>query len=189
MIFTKWLNECRYEQANDSVTIYAPDKTDFFCRLKGHGESVLNAPFLYVDVEGDFVLSAKVSVDFKNIYDSVCIMVMQDLQTWGKICFEKTYYKTTAAVSVVTNQTSDDANGPDVNSPYLWIKVARKGPRFAFHYSADGRVYYMLRLFYLPVAKAVKVGLLAQAPLGEGGRRCFEALKLEHKTVEDLHFI
>ena len=64
--------------------------------------------------------------------------------------------------------------------------MCRRKNVFSFHYSEDGEEFYMMRYFYLPVEAAVKVGLLAQAPVGNGGVRIFENLSIEHKTVENL---
>ena len=45
------------------------------------------------------------------------------------------------------------------------------GNNFAFHYSTDGEHFYMMRYFHLPAQPVIKVGLLAQAPTGQGGVR------------------
>jgi hypothetical protein len=44
----------------------------------------------------------------------------------------------------------------------------------------------MMRIFSLPVSETVKVGLLAQAPLGSGGERHYEGFSLERKTVKNI---
>ena len=42
--------------------------------------------------------------------------------------------------------------------------------------------------FSLPADKKVKVGLLAQAPTGNGGARVYENLSLESRTVRNIRF-
>ena len=64
--------------------------------------------------------------------------------------------------------------------------MCRVGNDFAFHYSADGEHFYMMRYFHLPVDPVVKVGLLAQAPTGDGGDRVYEHLTIERKTVKNI---
>ena len=59
---------------------------------------------------------------------------------------------------------------------------------FAFHYAADGKQFYMMRFFSLPVDQTVKVGLLAQAPTGNGGVRVYADLMLENKTVKNIRY-
>ena len=44
----------------------------------------------------------------------------------------------------------------------------------------------MMRFFTLPVGETVRVGLLAQAPVGDGGARVYEKLSLEKRTVKNI---
>jgi regulation of enolase protein 1 (concanavalin A-like superfamily) len=46
----------------------------------------------------------------------------------------------------------------------------------------------MTRFFSLPVEKTIRVGLVAQAPTGNGGERYFADFALEHRTVENIRF-
>ena len=132
-------------------------------------------------------MKVKVSHDFKDIYDSASVMVMQDMKNWAKACFEMTDFGTHAAVSVVSrNGESDDANGCNIEGNTAWLQICRCGDSFAFHYSTDGEKFYMMRFFNLPVDKTVKVGLLAQAPTGNGGIRTYSELTFENKTVKNI---
>ena len=69
-----------------------------------------------------------------------------------------------------------------------WLKICRVKNSFAFHYSEDGIHYFMTRFFNLSGKKTVKVGLLAQAPQGNGGNRIYEDLHIEKKTVKNIRF-
>ena len=170
----------------------APAQTDFFCGSIDEceegilPESLCNAHYYYTEVEGDFVLRVKVSHDFKDTYDSASVMVMKDLNCWGKCCFELTDFGTHAAVSVVTKGDSDDANGCNLECDTAWLQVCRVGNNFAFHYSVDGVNFFMMRYFHLPAEPTIKVGLLAQAPVGNGGIRVYENLSIENKTVKNI---
>ena len=44
----------------------------------------------------------------------------------------------------------------------------------------------MMRYFHLPADPVIKVGLLAQAPVGNGGIRVYENLSIEKKTVKNI---
>ena len=46
----------------------------------------------------------------------------------------------------------------------------------------------MTRYFLMPECKSIKVGLLAQAPTGNGGERVYEHLSIEHVTVKNIRF-
>lgn len=189
----QWLNESAITKKDQRIEILAPAQTDFFC---GSGEdacqegflpeSLCNAPYYYTEIEGDFVLQVKVSHEFQDIYDSASVMVMKDLKCWAKACFEMTDFGTHAVVSVVTKGDSDDANGCNLEGNSAWLRVCRVGNNFAFHYSTDGEQFYMMRFFHLPVDPTVKVGLLAQAPTGQGGLRVYENLTIEKKTAKNI---
>lgn len=191
----QWMNQSEIRKDGTRIEIMATPQSDFFCNsgsVSEEGitpETLSNAPYYYTEVDGDFVLRVKVSHDFKDIYDSASVMVMVDLQNWAKACFEKTDFGTHAAVSVVTKRgESDDANGCNLEGSNAWLKVCRVKNTFSFHYSTDGEHFYMMRFFSLPVEQSVKVGLLAQAPTGNGGVRVYEDLTLENKTVRNIRY-
>ena len=190
----KWLNDGKCTFEGEKLVIEAPALSDFFCNngaVAEEGitpESLCNAPFYFTEVAGDFVLTVKVSHAFKDTYDSATIMVMKDFDVWAKACFEKTDFDTHAVVSVVTNRTSDDANGCNIDGNAVWLKAVRVKDSFSFHYSLDGKQFFMTRFFNLPVEETIKVGLVAQAPTGQGGKRYFEDFSLEQKTVKNIRF-
>ena len=187
-----WLNESSVTVEDGRICVDAPAESDFFCNNGAVSEegitpaSLCNAPFLYREVAGDFVLRVKVSHAFRDTYDSASVMVMQDLETWAKACFELTDFGTHAVVSVVTKKESDDANGCNIDGNAVWLQITRVGQAFAFHYSLDGDRFYMMRFFSLPAGPVIKVGLLAQAPQGAGGPRYYEQLSIEQKTVKNI---
>ncbi len=190
-----WINPGKITVTDNRIEILAPAQSDFFCNNGSIGEegitpeSLCNAPFYYTDVKGDFVFQVRVSHDFRDTYDSASVMVMADMQNWAKACFEKTDFGTHAAVSVVTrNGESDDANGCNLKGNTACLKICRAGKSFSFHFSEDGENFYMMRFFNLPVAEIVKVGLLAQAPVGNGGVRIYEDLSLENRKVKNIRF-
>lgn len=189
----KWINKGQIKTDGDKIEIFAPAHSDFFFNNDAIGEegitpeSLCNAPFYYTEIAGDFVMRVKVPHDFKDTYDSASIMIMQNMRNWAKACFEMTDFGTHAAVSVVArNGESDDANGCNIDGNAVWLQACRCGNSFAFHYSVDGKKFYMMRFFNLPVGNTVKVGLLAQAPTGNGGNRIYSNLTFEQKTVKNI---
>ena len=186
----KWLNESRIIHEGSEVVIYAPAKTDWFNNPVPQdgvlSAPVANAPFFYTEVTGDFVFRAKVRPNFKTVYDACALMVIQDEKLWTKAAFEKSDFGTTAAVCVVTNGVSDDANGCNIAQDEVWLQIVRVGDVFCTHYSLDGVKFDMVRLFHLPVEKTVKVGIEAQSPAGEGGLRFYSDITLENRTVRNL---
>ncbi|MFO7696208.1 MAG: DUF1349 domain-containing protein [Anaerolineae bacterium] len=188
----RWLNESQSRFEGDALGIYAPAKSDYF---RHHGAiaevgitpgSMGNAPYYYTEVQGDFVMRVRVKHAFRDTYDACAIMVMQSDAVWGKACFEQSDFGTHAVVSVVTNGVSDDANGCNIDGDTVWLQVCRVGNSFAFHYSLDGTRFDMMRFFYLPADETIKVGLVAQAPQGNGGDRYFMDWTLSKTTVRNI---
>ena len=186
----KWLNQSAAIEMNGEIAITAPPHTDWFNNpIPENGAlsaPVANAPFLYTEVPGDFVFRAKVRPNHRYTYDACALMVIRDEKVWAKAAFEKSDFGTTAAVCVVTDGVSDDANGCNIESDTLWLQIARSGDVFCVHYSLDGEHFYMVRLFSLNAGACVKVGLEAQSPSGEGGVRVFSDVTLEHRTISNL---
>jgi len=87
---------------------------------------------------------------------------------------------------VVTRGLSDDANGVNVTVPEVWLQMARSGNVFALHYSLDGSQFRMVRLFHLDVPAAIKVGIVAQCPVGPGTTIDFLHLSIEQRTPQNL---
>jgi len=186
----KWINKSEMTVEGDSVTIFAPQRTDFFnSPVPEDGElpkPIGNAPFLYTDYEGDFVARALVKPSFISDYDAGCIFIYQNEYIWAKIAFEKSDFDTTAVVTVVTNQISDDANGCNIKEDSVWLQMARVGNNIALHYSLDGEKYDMVRVCALPLEKISKIGIMAQCPTGEGVNHMFSNFTIEKKTITNL---
>ncbi len=186
----KWLNESRMMEVNGEIAILAPARTDWFNNPVPENGTipapVANAPFFYTEVIGDFVFRARVRPNHRYTYDACALMVIKDEQMWAKAAFEASDFGTRAAVCVVTNGVSDDANGSNIDQYVVWLQIARVRDVFCVHYSLDGGRFDMVRLFRLPVGDSVKVGLEAQSPAGKGGLRLFSDVTLEKRTVQNL---
>jgi len=186
----KWLNACAMLKQDNKIEFMIPPKTDFSMEGSSKNENIpfysFNAPFYYTESDGDFVLTVKISHDFKEIYDSASIMIMKNLACWAKCNFELTEYGTRAVTSVVTKGESDNATGTDLIADTIWLKACRSRNNFSFLYSLDNTNYYLIRNFTLPAPSIVKVGLMAQSPIGHGGRYTYENFTIEHRTVRNI---
>lgn len=167
------------------IRVNVPPKVDYFQDPAGKTRKD-DAPYLWLPVTGDFVARAHVRPTWTTYYDAGALMVYHDPQYWCKLCYEGTDFGTTAAVSVVTNGVSDDANGVDLSAPQLWLQVVRVENLFALHYALDGQSWRMVRYFSLPVPPAVRVGLVAQSPAGPGTTIDFLSFSVEARTVQNL---
>lgn len=167
------------------IRVTVPPRTDYFQDPTGvHLKD--DAPFLWLPVSGNFVAQAHVRPHWTTTWDAGALMARHDALHWCKICYESTDIGTTAAVSVVTNQVSDDANGADLTAPEVWLQICRVGDMFGLHYALDGKSWRMVRLFKLPVLPSIKVGLVAQCPSGPGTTVDFLSFTVEARAVQNL---
>lgn len=184
-----WINEPKSWKfdANHSLVISAPAEADFFIDPSGAAVKS-SAPFLYTLVQGDFNLTTRVSVDMKQQYDSGCLMVMTDDQHWAKLCYEF-FENKPSILSVVTKKNSDDciSGKVDVLQPYL--RIARAGNCFAFHYSLDGEQWNLVRYFGMECPAEIKVGIVAQSPIGEGCLVQFDYFEINRGNHGDIRSV
>ncbi|WHX49422.1 DUF1349 domain-containing protein [Paenibacillus woosongensis] len=183
--FDKWLNESQIIEKDQLLQIPAPGNTDYFINPES-GEVKNNAPFLYTEVQGDFVLRAKVRHDFISTYDGAALFIMDRDNRWAKLCHEYSDFGTYTVVSVVTDGVSDDANGVNLDDKSVWLQIGRKGDAFAMHYSTDGANYRMVRVFNLKASDTLKVGIVSQSPTGQGLVSDFSDIQLERVTMENI---
>ena len=137
---------------------------------------------------GDFTLAAQVSVQFGSMYDAGVLLLHAAERQWAKLCFEYSPQLRPTAVTVVTRGTSDDCNSFEVDGNTLWLRITRSGAAWAFHASADGAWWRLLRYFALSAdaADMVRVGLMAQSPAGEGCAATFDHITFRVGAPKNL---
>ena len=179
----RWMNRPQsISFQNHRLQVIAEEKTDFFNNPEDQSITT-SAPFFYQEISGDFVATAQVKPDFESIWNACALMVYQDSTHWVKFAFENSDATGKSIVSVVTNETSDDANGAILNDQEsIWLKIIRKGNIYALHWSVDGQEFKMARLSSLPDSDTVKVGLEAQCPAGKAAAHEFLYFSLEQKN-------
>ena len=133
----------------------------------------------------DFMLSARVTMDFKGTFDAGVLVVYQSDTSWAKLCFEYSPNQDPMVVSVVNKGSSDDCNSVFIDGNSVYLRVSRINTGFAFHFSNDAKLWQMVRAFALEPGNA-KVGFLVQAPMGESCRAEFSEIAFEHQTLSDI---
>jgi uncharacterized protein len=166
------------------LTATAGAKTDLFIDPLSSNKS-LNTPMLVFENNQDFMLSARVTVDFRGTFDAGVLVVYQHETSWAKLCFEYSPNNDPMVVSVVTKGTSDDCNSVFIDGHSVYLRVSRINTGFAFHFSNDAKLWHMIRAFALEPGIA-KVGFLVQAPMGESCRAEFSEIAFEFKTLADI---
>jgi regulation of enolase protein 1 (concanavalin A-like superfamily) len=184
---TGWLTEpLRWSVPDDStLLVVAGPRTDWFADPQGAAPK-LNAPALVGEASGDFLLSARVTVDFAAAFDAGVLVLYSDDRAWAKLCFEYSPQHEPMVVSVVTRGVSDDCNSLVVEDSSVWLRIARIGPAFAFHASTDGGDWRFVRHFALDSDGEPAVGFAAQSPTGDGCAARFEQISYEARRLDDL---
>jgi regulation of enolase protein 1 (concanavalin A-like superfamily) len=169
---------CRVRRG--ALTLTAAAGTDLF--IDPAGTELEQLPdagrFVGLPPAGDFTLSAQVSVKFGGMYDAGALLLHARERHWAKLCFEYSPQSRPTVVTVVTRGTSDDCNSFEVDGNTVWLRVTRSGAAWAFHASADGSWWRLLRYFALSgdPGELVRVGFLAQSPAGEGCAATFDQI-------------
>lgn len=182
---------CAYDvDGSGALTLTAEPRSDLFIDPSGAAQRP-DAGFLVgVPPQGDFTLSARVTVPFEAQFDAGVLLVYSGPDRFAKACFEFSPQRKPMAVSVVTRGSSDDANGPVIDADTLYLRVTRTGAAWAFHTSIDGKWWDMLRYFTLdePAEQrdSVRVGFLAQSPTGDGLQVTFTQIAYSAGAPENL---
>ena len=159
--------------------------TDLFIDPAG-GAPILTAPSLLGAAPlGDFQFRVHVNVEFAATYDAGVLLLWTDDRTWAKLCFEFSPQRQPMIVSVVTRGVSDDANGFVVEGQAVWLRIAKRGPAWAFHASIDGTVWQLVRHFRLG-SETPEIGFEVQSPLGEGCTATFTQVTVRGDPLADL---
>lgn len=167
------------------VVLIAPGKTDFFIDILSDNRPA-NAPFYYVEREGDFILRARLIPSLVECYDAGALFVYGGEEQWIKLAFELTDLGYSSVVAVKTDGLSDDSNGERVVESEHYLQIVRSGDNWCLHHSTDGKSWKMARYCRLPMDNKIKVGLVAQSPLGEGCKVIFEQVELIDNCYSDI---
>ena len=171
-----------------ALTATAGRLTDLFTSPGGDAP-VNNSPRLLGHVAGDFTLSARVTVEFRAKFDAGVLILYAGPDRWAKLCFEVSPLDEPTVVSVVTQGLSDDCNSVVMPTNTVFLRIARMGDAFGFHYSVDGAYWHMVRFFSLGQIgeeEKIGVGFSFQSPTGEGCTATFDRIQFARLTLSDM---
>ncbi len=174
-----------------ALTLGAGPGTDLFTDPGGQ-DRFANAPALTGGVEGDFVLTARVTTGLAATYDAGVLLLYAGEDSWAELCLERSPQGRPTVVSVVTRGVSDDCNGLTLDGGETWLRIARIGSAYAFQASADGGFWHLVRYFALTGGTETaggpvpEVGFLAQSPTGAGNTVRFSDVECAPRTLSDL---
>jgi regulation of enolase protein 1 (concanavalin A-like superfamily) len=175
----QWENHPMDWEANppDGLTITAGEQTDWFVDPDGNYTKD-NAPVaLFTPPDRDFLLSAKIMVDFASAFDAGVLQVRVRDDLWAKCCFENTPQGKPMIVSVVTREISDDCNSVLIPGRQVYLRVAKNDRSLSFHYSRSGRYWHFVRYFTLGKMEPLRVGFSSQSPTGKKCTAVFSEIR------------
>src|ERR1035437_6466194 len=172
-----------WKQKDGVLTIQSAAKTDWYAAPTGD-LAVAATPVLLFPAPKDFWFSAKVSVDFKSLFDAGALIVYIDEQNWVKFAFESQDGKTGAIVSVVTRGLSDDNTGAPIEGNSVYLKVSRTSHALFLLYSTDGKKWNVTRAFSLGPDKPMQFGFSSQSPTGTGATATFSEIRFKAEALK-----
>ena len=181
-----WKNSPALSKMEDGrLTIVAGPATDWFISPVD-GKSSSSAPVLLFEPADDFVLTAKLNVEFGAQWDAGALMVYQDGANWAKFALEMTIDREPTIVTVVTRGVSDDCNSTMVPGGSAWFRIAKAGRAIAFYASLDGRKWKIIRAFTLGESPNLRAGFGAQSPVGQKATATFSEITYGARTIADI---
>jgi regulation of enolase protein 1 (concanavalin A-like superfamily) len=179
------LEPAAWSMEEGSLLAEAGSETDLFVD-PGSASETLSAPRLLGRVDGEFRLSARVTVDFRSRFDAGVLLLWAHDRLWAKLCFELAPQGDPMVVSVVTRGVSDDCNSFVVNGNEARLRVARLGSALAFHASTDADAWQLVRHFALEPGAEPLVGFLVQSPRGSGCSVRFDEISFSPGRLADI---
>lgn len=185
----QWKNDPAHWKVgpDNSLNITAGAKTDWFIEPSGSGSVSTNAPVaLFRPPVENFLLSAKVTVNFASTFDAGVLFLHERDDVWAKLCFEYSPEHKPMVVSVVTRGVSDDCNSTVIDGNTVYLRVARIAMAFALHYSLDGQYWNLVRYFSLGKVESLRAGFEAQSPTGQGCNVVFAEIAYRPGILKDM---
>lgn len=182
----QWKNPpVSFDARDNGLAIVAGPSTDWYISPVD-GKTAANAPILLFQPADDFVLTAKVTVEFQSKWDAGVLMVYVDDTTWAKLALEMSVYNQPTVVTVVTRGVSDDCNSTSLSGNSVWFRIARTGRAIGFYASPDGTAWKMVRAFTFGPAATLRAGFGAQSPVGAKGTATFSEITYSPRKIKDI---
>jgi uncharacterized protein len=167
------------------LSILAGAQTNWFTDPGGNYKNDTAPCALITPTDDNFILSARVAVEFTSTFDAGVIQVREADDLWAKLCFEYSPQNQPMIVSVVTRGVSDDCNSVEINGSEIYLRVSRTPKTLAFHFSHDGYFWQFVRYFTLGEMKSLQVGFSSQSPTGNKCATIFSEISYRQAVLKD----
>jgi regulation of enolase protein 1 (concanavalin A-like superfamily) len=169
-----WINEPEeWSQHRTTVVMRVPPKTDFW-RMTSNDVVQDDAPFYFLEVEGDFEVRVKVRANYDNPGDQAGVMVREDEENWMK-CGIQMVGDVPHMCSTNTHGWSDWSLHPLPHLPeYMWVHAKKIGDGLEVYISEDSFDWMQIRQADIVDDAILQVGLYCAAPESDGFDVTFE---------------
>jgi regulation of enolase protein 1 (concanavalin A-like superfamily) len=168
------------------LTISSNPKTDWFVD-PFDGTVAKTAPILLFTPGPDYVLSARVTVQFTTKWDAGALMLWGDDHHWAKLSYEFSPDQKPTLVTVVTRGLSDDCNSLSLTGDSVYLRMAKSGNTYVFYFATDGKNWQILRTFSLDTDLPIRVGFESQSPEGSGAVAKFSAITYDPHRISNIY--
>jgi regulation of enolase protein 1 (concanavalin A-like superfamily) len=168
------------------LTISSSAKTDWFVD-PFDGTVAKTAPILLFAPGPDYVLSARVTVQFTTKWDAGALMLWGDDHHWAKLSYEFSPDQKPTLVTVVTRGLSDDCNSQSLAGDSVYLRIAKSGNTYVFYFATDGKNWQILRTFSLDTDLPSRAGFESQSPEGSGAVATFSAITYDPHRIRDIY--
>jgi len=168
------------------LTISSNPKTDWFVD-PFDGTVAKTAPILLFTPGPDYVLSARVAVQFTTKWDAGALMLWGDDHHWAKLSYEFSPDQKPTLVTVVTRGLSDDCNSLSLAGDSVYLRMAKSGNTYVFYFATDGKNWQILRTFSLDTDLPIRAGFESQSPEGSGAVAKFSAITYDPHRIGNIY--
>ncbi|MDM8159698.1 DUF1349 domain-containing protein [Labilibaculum sp. K2S] len=165
------------------LKITSNEKTNLFNSPSGN-YYMQNAPMVLFHPDGNFIISAKITAELREVYDVASLVIYQDNNLWAKLCFGNSIKKET---TVVTRGFSDDCNSIKITDDFVYFSIAKKGEEFSFHCSTDNVNWELVRHFRLECNdSSLMLGFAVHCSKGEKFSAVFSDINYSKNVLENM---
>jgi regulation of enolase protein 1 (concanavalin A-like superfamily) len=155
----------------DGLQIKPDAPTDFWQRTH-YGHRADNGHFLYCEVDGDFVLMARVAFRPVHQYDQAGVMVRLSAECWLKASVEFEPSGPSRLGAVATSFGYSDWSTQNYSGPphHIWLRLRREVDDYLVEASNDGEHWDLLRMAHLHggAGASAACGIYACSPVAQG---------------------
>jgi regulation of enolase protein 1 (concanavalin A-like superfamily) len=176
--------------ASRCVLIVEPDARTDFWQKTHYGFDADNGHFLFAAVQGDVILTTRVSFRPAHQYDQAGLMARISPSCWLKTSVEFEPEGPGRLGVVVTNAGYSDWSTQQFprGRNEVWLRIRREGTDALVEFSEEGDRWAQIRMAHLHEADAgdaIAYGLYAASPTGAGFVAEFGFVRIELGRVQD----